>query len=140
MLRFSTGQVKALTNRSRNEGFPAISLSILRHRFCSQVSDTANIESSNPADTPNTQHTEDLQSLLNKNQSRKLVQATQVMAQIADLKRANKISDKDYENDTRYNKIIKIFESDIVKNSEPLVIVKGLKVGNIKTLINFYIL
>ena len=120
MLRLSTRQVKALTNRNRNEGFPAISLSILRPRFCSQGSDTANIESS-----PDT----DLQTLLNKNQSRKLFQATQVMAQIADLKRTKKISETDYENDSRYNKIIKIFESDIVKNSEPLVIVKGLKVG-----------
>jgi len=125
MLRFSTRQVKAFTNRNRNELSHSTSLSILRQRFCSQVSDPDNNNetSSSPRETDS-----DLRSILNNSKNRnKMAQATQVMAQIAHLKRSNKISENDYKNDDRFGRMMKLLESNIVNDTEPSVIVKGLK-------------
>lgn len=57
----------------------------------------------------------------------KVVQATNVLGQMADLKRSKQISEQDYKSDSRFNNMIKLLESNIVNNAEPLSLVKGLK-------------
>ena len=65
-----------------------------------------------------------------KNQQRnKVVQATNVMSQMADLKKSNKISKTDYEQDARFVNMVKMLESTSVSDAEPLIIIKGLKVA-----------
>ena len=67
---------------------------------------------------------------MKKNQQRnKVVQATNVMSQMADLKKSNKISKTDYEQDARFVNMVKMLESTSVSDAEPLIIIKGLKVA-----------
>ena len=58
-----------------------------------------------------------------------MVQATNVMSQMADLKKSNKISKTDYEQDARFVNMVKMLESTSVSDAEPLIIIKGLKVA-----------
>ena len=51
------------------------------------------------------------------------------MSQMADLKKSNKISKTDYEQDARFVNMVKMLESTSVSDAEPLIIIKGLKVA-----------
>ena len=72
----------------------------------------------------------------------KVSQATRVLGQMADLKRSEQISELDYKADSRFNNMIKLLESNIVSNAEPLSLVKGLKVElrNVKYYLMFSLL
>ena len=120
MLRFSSRHVKAFTIRNRNELLPSRSFSISWHRFCSPSSES-------PSESAADRRETDFERFSNKSKN-KVAQATQVMAQIADLKRSKSISEKDYKSDSRFENMMKVLESDIVAKAEPLVLIKGLKV------------
>ena len=119
MLRCSTRAV--FINRNEIARFGSVNIS--RQPFCSQVVDNSDgdgeikskqdaILNSSPKAT-------------NKN---KVAQATRVLGQMADLKRSKQISEQDYISDSRFNNMIKLLESNIDNNTEPLFLVKGLKV------------
>ena len=109
--------------RNRNEIARFGSLNITRQQLCSQVSDNSDDggEMKNIRD-------EILNSSYKSANRNKVVQATNVLGQMADLKRSKQISEQDYKSDSRFNNMIKLLESNIVNNAEPLSLVKGLKV------------
>ena len=129
MLRLSSRHVKAFTNRNRNDvahSSVVSSVSISRQWLCALTSDGGLESSSSSAE----KEPAELHNLLKKNQQRnKVVQATNVMSQMADLKKSNKISKTDYEQDARFVNMVKMLESTSVSDAEPLIIIKGLKVA-----------
>ena len=109
--------------RNRNEIARFGSLNITRQQLCSQVSDN----SDGGGEIKNVRD-EILNSSYKSANRNKVVQATNVLGQMADLKRSKQISEQDYKSDSRFNNMIKLLESNIVNNAEPLSLVKGLKV------------
>ena len=120
MLRSSSRHVRVFTNRQRNLLPLSGGFSISWQRLCSPSSDSA-------SESPAGDNQNDIDRLLSQNKSR-VAQATQVMAQIADLKRSKTISETDYKNDSRFGNMMKLLESNIVQKAEPLIIIQGLKV------------
>ena len=108
--------------RNKNEIARFGSLNITRQQLCSQVSDN-----SDGGEIKNIRD-EILNSSYKSANRNKVVQATNVLGQMADLKRSKQISEQDYKSDSRFNNMIKLLESNIVNNAEPLSLVKGLKV------------
>ena len=123
MLRCSTRAV--FTNRNEVARFG--SLNISRHPLCSQV-----VDNGDSGDQSKSEKDTVLRSSSNAPLRQKIVQAVNVVAQMADLKRSEKISEQDYKSDSRFRNMIKLLESNIVKDAEPLSLVKGLKVGIMK--------
>ena len=119
MLRCSTRAV--FINRNEIARFGSVNIS--RQQFCSQVVDNSDgdgeIKSKQEAILNSSPKAR------NKN---KVAQATHVLGQMADLKRSKQISEQDYISDSRFNNMIKLLESNIDNNTEPLFLVKGLKV------------
>ena len=119
MLRCSTRAV--FINRNEIARFGSVNIS--RQPFCSQVVDNSDgdgeIKSKQDAI---------LNSSPKGTNKIKVAQATRVLGQMADLKRSKQISEQDYISDSRFNNMIKLLESNIDNNTEPLFLVKGLKV------------
>ena len=118
MLRCSTRAV--FTNRNEVARFG--NLNISRHPLCSQVADNGDSGGLSKSEK------NAVLSSSSNTHFRKVSQAVNVVAQMADLKRSEKISEQDYKSDSRFKNMIKLLESNIVNNAEPLSLVKGLKV------------
>ena len=120
MLRCSTRVVFI----NRNEVARFGNLNISRHALCSKVSDNGEgggldkSEEDAPLKIP----------YKAPSRNNKVIQATGVLAQMAEMKRSKTISEEDYKSDSRFKDIIKLLESNVVTNAEPLSLVKGLKV------------
>ena len=119
MLRCSTRAV--FTNRNEVTRFG--SLNISWHTLSSQAAD--NGDSGGPS---NSEKDAALSSSSHAPFRSKVSQAVNVVAKMADLKRSEKISEQDYQSDSRFKNMIKLLETNIVNNADPLSLVKGLKV------------
>ena len=124
MLRCSTRAV--FTNRNEVTRFG--SLNISWHPLCSQAGDNGdNGDSGGPNKSEKNAALSSSSSSYSPLKS-KVSQAVKVVAQMADLKRSEKISEQDYKSDSRFKNMIKLLETNIVNNADPLSLVKGLKV------------
>ena len=119
MLRFSTREVF----KNRNELTRFGNLNISRHALCSKVSDNGE-----GGGVGKSEENAPLQSKFKASSRNKVSQATGVLAEMAEMKRSKTISEEDYKSDSRFKDIIKLLESNVVTNAEPLSLVKGLKV------------
>ena len=120
MLRCSTRVV--FTNRNEVTRFG--SLNISWHPLCSQATDNGD------SGGPSKSEKDAAPSSSSDAPFRyKVSQAVRVVAQMADLKRSEKISEQDYNSDSRFKNMIKLLETNVVNNAEPMSLVKGLKVG-----------
>ena len=120
MLRCSTRVVFI----NRNEVARFGNLNISRHTLCSQVSDNGE-----GGGVGKSEEKAPLQSPFKASSRNKVSQATGVLAEMAEMKRSKTISEEDYKSDKRFKNIIKLLETDVVNNTEPLSLVKGLKVN-----------